>query len=162
RPLAAGDAIPLGAGMADAGRAGTRAAPPLYGGPLRAMRGPHGERFQGEAFAEFFAADFTVRADSDRMGVRLEGAPIAGEGDEILTCGLVAGAIQIPRGGAPIVMLADHQTTGGYPVIATVIAADVGRAAQLVPGERVRFVEVDREEAVAALRETLRPMAEVA
>ncbi len=156
RALAAGDALPLGAATVDAGRAGTGAAPLPYGDDLRAMRGPHAGRFPADALTAFFAADFTVGADSDRMGLRLEGAQVAAEDGEILTCGLVAGAIQVPRGGAPIVMLADHQTTGGYPVIATVIAADLGRAAQLVPGERVRFAEVDRDEAVAARREMLR------
>jgi len=60
--------------------------------------------------------------------------------------------VQVPSGGQPIVLLADHQTTGGYPVIATVIGADVGLVAQRLPGEPLRFVRVERERAVAALR----------
>ncbi|MGH2492949.1 MAG: hypothetical protein ACRDF9_15745, partial [Candidatus Limnocylindria bacterium] len=71
---------------------------------------------------------------------------------ELLSCGIVAGAVQVPRGGAPIVLLADHQTTGGYPVIATVIGADLGKVAQSQPGESLRFYRVDRVEAVDALR----------
>ena len=76
-------------------------------------------------------------------------APRAGE---LLSCGVVAGAVQVPRGGAPIVLLADHGTTGGYPVIATVIAADIGKVAQRMPGESLRFHRVERDEALDALR----------
>jgi len=86
------------------------------------------------------------------MGTRLAGPPVTAKGGEILTSGIVAGAVQVPSGGAPIVLLADHQTTGGYPVIATVIAADLGRVAQRLPGEVLRFARVDRERALAALR----------
>jgi len=60
--------------------------------------------------------------------------------------------VQVPRGGAPIVLLADHQTTGGYPVIATVIAVDLGKVAQRMPGESLRFYRVERDEALDALR----------
>jgi allophanate hydrolase subunit 2 len=78
--------------------------------------------------------------------------PIAPRAGELLTCGVVAGAVQVPRGGAPIVLLADYQTTGGYPVIATVIAADLGKVAQRLPGESLRFYGVERDEALDALR----------
>ena len=71
---------------------------------------------------------------------------------ELQSCGVVAGAVQVPRGGAPIVLLADHQTTGGYPVIATVIATDLGKVAQRMPGESLRFYRVERDEALDALR----------
>ncbi len=152
RALAAGDELPLAAPTMRAGGAGVGAAPLQYGGPLRAMRGPHTRRFDDRATRTFFAAEFGVRPDSDRMGLRLGGSRVAARAGEILTCGLIAGAVQVPQGGEPIVMLADHQTTGGYPVIATVIGADLGRAAQLVPGERVSFVEVDRADALAARR----------
>jgi antagonist of KipI len=62
-----------------------------------------------------------------------------------LTCGIVAGAVQVPRGGAPIVLLADHQTTGGYPIIATVVTSDLGIVAQAAPGEELRFERVTPE-----------------
>jgi allophanate hydrolase subunit 2 len=78
--------------------------------------------------------------------------PIAPRAGELLSCGVVAGAVQVPRGGAPIVLLSDHQTTGGYPVIATVIAADLGKVAQSLPGEPLRFYRVERDEALDALR----------
>src|SRR2546430_185092 len=99
---------------------------------------------------------------SDRMGARLSGPRIVAREGEILTCGVVAGAVQVPSAGAPIVLLADHQATGGYPVIATVIAADLGLVAQRVPGERLRFVRVDRDRAVVALRDVRDALAEIA
>ena len=91
---------------------------------------------------QLFSAAFPVLPDSDRMGVRLGGVPLASAAGELLTCGIVAGAVQVPRGGAPIVLLADHQTTGGYPIIATVIQADLGLVAQAAPGEYLRFERV--------------------
>ena len=96
------------------------------------------------------------------MGVRLSGPRIVAREGEILTCGVVAGAVQVPAGGAPIVLLADHQATGGYPVIATVIAADLGLVAQRLPGERLRFARVDRDRAVDALRDARGALAEIA
>lgn len=151
-PLRQGDALPLvdaGAGPEDAGR---RIEPITYDGRVRAMAGPHRDRFESEEFARFFAAEFVVEPASDRQGVRLGGVPIAPGPAELQSCGVVAGAVQVPRGGAPIVLLADHQTTGGYPVIATVIVADLGKVAQRVPGESLRFYRVERDEALDALR----------
>ena len=106
-----------------------------------------------EVIARFFGAAFTAAAQSDRQGLRLEGAEVAPRAGEILTCGVVAGAVQVPRGGQPIVLLADHQTTGGYPIIATVIGADLGLVAQRAPGEPLRFYRVDRERALLRGRE---------
>ncbi|HEV8656306.1 MAG TPA: biotin-dependent carboxyltransferase family protein [Candidatus Limnocylindria bacterium] len=151
-PLRAGDALPLGdadAGPEDAAR---RVEPTAYDGQVRAMAGPHDDRFERDAIARFFGAAFIIEVASDRQGVRLGGVPIAPRAGELQSCGVVAGAVQVPRGGAPIVLLADHQTTGGYPVIATVIAADLGKVAQRVPGESLRFYRVARDEALDALR----------
>src|SRR5213078_2910098 len=100
------------------------------------------ERFPAESLAAFFSATFRVLPDSDRMGVRLDGIALAPPAGELLSCGIVAGAVQVPRGGAPIVLLADHQTTGGYPIIATVISTDLGVVAQKAPGEGLRFERV--------------------
>ena len=116
------------------------------------MAGPHSDRFDTDATRRFFSATFVVEPASDRQGTRLGGVPIAPRAGELLSCGVVAGAVQVPRGGAPIVLLADHQTTGGYPVIATVIAADLGKVAQSLPGEPLRFYRVERDEALDALR----------
>lgn len=151
-PLRAGDALPLGdadAGPEDAARV---IEPTAYDGHVRAMVGPHDAWFVTQAIALFFSATFVVEPASDRQGVRLGGVPIAPRSGELQSCGVLAGAVQVPRGGAPIVLLADHQTTGGYPVVATVIAADLGKVAQSMPGESLRFYRVERADALDALR----------
>ena len=154
RPLRAGEALPLVSARVDAERAGRSAVIPDYDtGQIRAITGPHAQRFTDEADSLFFSSEFRVEPASDRMGTRLSGPRIAAREGEILTCGVVAGAVQIPSGGAPIVLLAEHQATGGYPVIATVISADLGLVAQRLPGERLRFTRVGRDLAVAALRD---------
>jgi biotin-dependent carboxylase-like uncharacterized protein len=150
--LRPGDVLALG----DARRAAEDAGHSIvfaYGDEVAAMPGPHGPRFEDEAIEKIFAASFVVSVQSDRQGVRLEGPAVMPREGEILTCGVVAGAIQVPRGGQPIVLLADHQTTGGYPVIATVIGADIGLVAQRAPGETVSFYRVDRERALFRGRE---------
>ncbi len=152
--LRPGEALPLGAGRLDADRAGRSALSPDYDtGQIRAITGPHAQRFTDEADSLFFRSEFRVEPASDRMGTRLSGSRIAAREGEILTCGVVAGAVQIPSGGAPIILLAEHQATGGYPVIATVISADLGLVAQRLPGERLRFARVDRDLAIAPLRD---------
>ncbi len=154
RPLRSGEALPLGTARVDAERAGLSTVSPDYDtGQIRAITGPHAQRFTDEADSLFFSSEFRVEPASDRMGSRLSGPLIAAREGEILTCGVVAGAVQIPAGGAPIVLLAEHQATGGYPVIATVISADLGLVAQRLPGERLRFVRIDRGLAIAALRD---------
>lgn len=150
--LRAGDTLPLGDSDAGPEDAAQSIAPTTYDGQVRAMAGPHVDRFEANAVAGFFGATFVVEPASDRQGVRISGAPIMLRGGELLSCGVVAGAVQVPRGGAPIVLLADHGTTGGYPVIATVIAADLGKVAQSMPGESLRFYRVERDEALEALR----------
>ena len=142
RPLVAGDELPLGPSGAGAEAAGLRINVPTYAGAARAVAGPHDSRFDGGVVARVFATEFTVLPESDRMGVRLSGADLSATGEDLLSCGIVAGAVQVPRGGSPIVLLADHQTTGGYPIIATVIHADLGIVAQRAPGEGLRFERV--------------------
>ena len=151
-PLRAGDALPLGDADAVAEDAARRMEPTTYDGRVRAMAGPHTDRFDADTLRRFFATTFVVEPASDRQGTRLGGAAIAPLAGELLSCGVVAGAVQVPRGGAPIVLLADHQTTGGYPIIATVIAADLGKVAQTSPGESLRFYRVERDDALEALR----------
>ena len=154
RALRAGDVLPLGSARVDAEWAGRFAVSPDYDtGQIRAITGPHAQRFTDEAESLFFSSEFRVEPASDRMGTRLSGPRIAAREGEILTTGVIAGAVQIPSGGAPIVLLAEHQATGGYPVIATVISADLGLVAQRLPGERLRFTRVDRDFAVSALRD---------
>ncbi|MBK6941694.1 MAG: biotin-dependent carboxyltransferase [Planctomycetes bacterium] len=98
--------------------------------------------------AAFVSTEFVVDARSDRMGLRLAGPPLAGPRlDEQVSSPVVTGTVQLPPDGHPIVLLADHQTTGGYPVLGELASVDVPRAAQLRPKDRVRFAWISVEEA---------------
>ena len=154
-PLRSGERLPVGSTNVDPEHAGRTIRSPDYDtGQIRAITGPHAQRFTDEAQALFFKAEFQVEPASDRMGTRLGGQLITARAGEILTAGVIAGAVQIPSGGAPIVLLAEHQATGGYPIVATVISSDIGLVAQRLPGERLRFARVDRDRAVTAVRAT--------
>ncbi len=130
-------------------------APPDFGvrPVLRVLAGPHAEWFTADALEEFLGSEYEVRSDSDRSGLRLAGARVArSRQQELRSQGMVSGAVQIPGDGHPIVLLCNHGTTGGYPVLAVVIAADLPRLGQLRPGALLRFGMVNREQAIAALR----------
>lgn len=116
---------------------------------LHAIAGPHSRRLDTVGRKALFGAAFKVTRDADRMGYRLEGAMLDASGDELLSFGLVAGAVQVPGSGQPILLMADHQTAGGYPVVATVASAAMPAAAQLLPGDELSFAEISIE---AALR----------
>jgi biotin-dependent carboxylase-like uncharacterized protein len=118
-------------------------------GPIRVVDGPHADRSFPDAITE---RTWHVSPRSDRTGARLEGRPIRAGGDEIPSIGLPAGAIQVPPDGLPIVALADRPVTGGYPVPAVVIGADLGRVARLRPGDELRFASVSLQEARESLR----------
>lgn len=107
---------------------------------LRAVPGPRADWFTESALDTLFTAVFEVTPHSDRVGARLSGPALerACEG-ELPSEGMVAGALQVPPGGEPVLFLADHPATGGYPVVAVVPAADLPLAAQARPGTRVRF-----------------------
>jgi allophanate hydrolase subunit 2 len=106
--------------------------------------GPQDDFFAPEAIAAFLAASWRVTHRGDRMGVWLDGPPIAhANGYDLVSDGLVPGCIQVPGGGQPVVLLMDCQTTGGYPKLATIIAADLPRMAQSRPGTAVTFAAVD-------------------
>ena len=123
---------------------------------LRVILGPQDDLFTAEGVATLLGAEYEVTSDYDRIGCRLAGSAIAHCGKtEIVSDGIVTGSIQVPRDGQPIVMMADHQTTGGYPKIATVIRADLPLLAQCVPGDRVRFRAVTVSEAQAAWRQAM-------
>ncbi|HEX2314442.1 MAG TPA: biotin-dependent carboxyltransferase family protein [Thermomonospora sp.] len=139
-PLAAGDRLPVAPYENGPPMVVDQApVPPLPLLPtLRVLPGPRDDWFAPGAFAALTSGAWEVTADSNRVGVRLAGRPIerARQG-ELPSEGMVTGAIQVPPDGMPIVFLADHPTTGGYPVIAVVAAADIPLAAQLKPGQRV-------------------------
>lgn len=122
---------------------------------LRVTPGPQSHWFSEQARRLFYETSYRVTEESNRMGLRLGGAALAveaGHGD-MITEGASLGAIQIPENGLPIILFVDQQTTGGYPKIANVIAADLGSVGQLRPRDEVRFEEVDWDEARRLLRE---------
>ena len=117
---------------------------------LRVVLGPQLESFTDESVETFLSAAYRVSPQADRMGFRLDGPSLSHAGDfDIVSDGIVTGAIQVPGSGQPIVLLADRQTTGGYPKIATVISADLPAAGRLKPGDPVRFAAVEVEQAEA-------------
>lgn len=151
RTLAAGDLLSTAterSAPAIAGRYLPPALRPDYSDhKLHAMPGPHVKRLDAEGRRRLFSAEFKVSREADRMGYRLEGPLLATSGDELLSFGLVAGAVQVPRSGQPILLMADHQTAGGYPVVATVVSASMHQAAQLAPGDPLRFVQTTAAQA---------------
>ena len=152
RALMAGDMLAAGESLVadETGRTLDVSMRPRYAEhTLRIIAGPHAGRLTASAREEFQKATFTLHHNSNRMGYRLDGPTLATEGADILSFALVAGAIQLPRGGQPIVLMADHQTAGGYPVVATVVSASMPVAAQLAPGDELRFEEISLEDALA-------------
>ncbi len=122
---------------------------------IRILWGPQDDYFTPEALQTFIGSIYTVSRDSDRMGSRLEGPRLEHRPEkkpEIVSDGTIPGAIQVPGSGAPIVLLADGPTVGGYPKIATVISVDLPRFAVMTPGSRLLFQEVTAEEAEGLLR----------
>ncbi|CAN5383792.1 biotin-dependent carboxyltransferase family protein [soil metagenome] len=116
---------------------------PHRAGRLRVSPGPRADWFGPDALAQLCVAEYAVTADSNRVGLRLSGPALTRvRTDELPSEGLVLGAVQVPPDGLPVVFLADHPTTGGYPVIAVVEAADLGRCAQLRPCDPVLFTAV--------------------
>ncbi|WP_285724309.1 carboxyltransferase domain-containing protein [Psychromicrobium xiongbiense] len=122
---------------------------PLRGTPgsqivtLRVVPGPREDWFSGRAWQDLLEQDWTVTPQSNRIGIRLSGRPLERiRPGELASEGTVRGALQVSPSGQPTLFLADHPVTGGYPVIAVVVEADLDRAAQLRPGESIRFVPV--------------------
>ncbi len=119
---------------------------------IRVVMGPQDDEF-GAACDVFLNSEWRISATSDRMGYRLEGPKVVHSGGHnIVSDGAVHGSIQVPGSGQPIVLMADHGTTGGYPKIATVISADLGRFAQMQSGAIIRFKAIGVEEAQAEAR----------
>lgn len=121
---------------------------------FRAVLGPQSDHFSNTEIERFFTGEYAVSAGSNRMGMRLQGPPLRhSRGFNIVSDAIATGAIQVPGSGQPIVLLADHQTTGGYPKIANVISADLPALGRLPIGAKVRFTLVSLEQATAARRE---------
>ncbi len=156
RPLRAGDRVPLG------DSAGARGAKPALESPLvqlpdevariRVLPGPQLDYFSADALRTLQSAPYVIAQNSDRMGFRLTGPVLThARGADIISDATPLGTLQVPASGQPILLMADRQTAGGYPKIATVISADMAVAGQLSPGDAIRFVECTPLEAMAAL-----------
>ena len=123
--------------------------PPYRKNPmLRVVPGPFADFFSREAIQVFFSTEYTITPQSDRMGYRLQGEPLRRQKPkELISCGLANGTIQVPPDGQPIILLADRQSIGGYPIVATLILADLPLIAQCAPGDQLRFSPVSIDEA---------------
>ncbi|MHB8786797.1 MAG: 5-oxoprolinase subunit C family protein [Thauera sp.] len=153
RALAAGTRLALADGDAWGSDRVLAEPPAADASPIRLVPGPQADHFSAAALDALVSGDYRVTAEADRMGVRLEGARLehAGAAD-IVSDATVPGSIQVPGAGQPIVLLADAQTAGGYPKIATVIGADLGRLAALRPGQTLRFARVSADEGARIAR----------
>jgi biotin-dependent carboxylase-like uncharacterized protein len=132
--------------------------------PLRILAGPQRQHFTPAAWATLLGNEFEISRAADRMGLRLLGASIEHvnkSAADIVSDAVTPGVIQVPGDGAPIVLLADCQTVGGYPKIAVVISADLPRLAHLLPGSRLRFAEVSLSEALSARRHAATHLAQL-
>ncbi|MES1256534.1 MAG: biotin-dependent carboxyltransferase family protein [Acidobacteriota bacterium] len=171
RALRAGDCLPLGdvptvqaprgRGVAPSGR--QRATGATAWATLRVIAGPEPARFESGVLAALESSTYRVESSSNRMGLRLAGPRLSVlDPADRLSEATPMGTLQVPASGQPILLMADRPTTGGYPVLATVASADIGVAAQLRPGDAVRFVPVSLEEALAALIAIERPLMRLA
>lgn len=169
RPLRAGDVLDVGPAPAavPAGRTLEAALVPVHAKDyeLRMVRGLYDHRVTDPSMAQFFADDWAVASEADRIGYRLKGGrplefvprtPPFGAGDDpsnIVDACYPIGSVQVPSGKEPIVLHRDAVSGGGYMMVGTVISADMDVIGQMAPGNRVRFVEVSLEQALQARRE---------
>jgi antagonist of KipI len=130
--------------------------------PIRCVPGPHFDAFDEGDKRTFFASPYRVSTEADRMGYRLSGPLLSSaQGRELVSSAVTTGAVQVPPGGEPIVLMADRQTTGGYPVVAQVITADLPVLAQMKPGAELSFSKVSVADAQDALRQMHRALADI-
>ncbi|WMJ21333.1 biotin-dependent carboxyltransferase family protein [Geobacillus kaustophilus] len=162
RPLQRGDALPVGVthGRRVIGRMrwGLASAARRYIGgktkTVRAVPGPEYDEFTPASRRQFFAARYEVTTQSDRIGYRLSGRALALVREwEMVSEAVVFGTVQVPASGQPIVLMADSQTTGGYPRIAQVASVDLPILAQARPGDFIQFQPIEPEEAMWLYRE---------
>ncbi len=159
RQLMAGDLLPVGRAFLSMSLLKKPAFPvesrPAYNSEptIRVILGPHRDRFTDRAIEDLQSGSYVITPTSNRQGYRLEGPKLEHtRGPDIISCGIPLGGIQVPGNGQPIILLADHQTAGGYTMIATVIQADIPLVAQCLPGERLHFRVAGLDEAREALR----------
>lgn len=152
RPLAVGDRLPWNRKDGEVRLLRARPPAPERDAPLRVVAGPQVQLFDDRGLAAFFGGHYRVQPASDRRGLRLAGSPVTHARAEQPSQGVLPGAVQVPPDGQPIILGWDGPVTGGYPVIACVIGADLPRLAQLRPGDAVRFTTI-----AAELARTLAP-----
>ena len=160
-PLRAGDRLPIAQDKAPAGAdvAIDPAALPYLDGAIRVVLGPQDDRFTAEGIATFLSGEYALTAEADRMGYRLDGPEIEHrDGFNTISDTILTGSIQVPGTRKPIVLMADRQTTGGYPKIATTATASLPSLAQMKPGDRLRFAAVGVAEARALLARQVEAM----
>jgi len=168
RALKQGDEVPIGTPgrTVHAGRRAPDAIIPRYGAEIsvRVVPGPQEDRFTERGLETFYSSVYTSTDKSDRQGVRLDGPAIPAHGKryDIVSDAVVTGAIQVPGDARPIVLLADRQTTGGYPKIGVVATVDIPLLAQAAPGTKIRFSKVTVEEAQQATRTAIAGLAGMA
>lgn len=152
RRLQVGDRLPLGSAAPAPLLALRHPVRQRPSDTLRVVPGPQDDRFAAEVLRTFLASPFSLSSARDRMAQVLDGPTLVAEGGhDIISDGTCAGSIQVPAAGRPLVLMAERQTTGGYPKIATLASADLPSLAQLATGHRVRFRAVSQAEAEDAL-----------
>jgi allophanate hydrolase len=163
RALRRGDFVPLAlAGASDRPELRLPSPVPATGDqPIRVVLGPQQDFFTEKAVTALLDNEFRISHSADRMGMRLDGPLLQHRrGWDIVSDAIMTGAIQVPGSGQPILLLADHQTTGGYPKIATVISCDLPVVGRRRPGDALRFVAVTVETAEALCRDAERRLTE--
>jgi biotin-dependent carboxylase-like uncharacterized protein len=121
---------------------------------IRMVTGYQYQQFS-EQLNQFFATDYVISKNSDRMGYQLEGPPIKIPQCDMLSEGISLGAVQLPANGMPIILLCDRQTIGGYPKLGSVFSQDIARLAQMMPGQKLRFKPLNIDQAQRLLQETM-------
>ncbi len=127
-------------------RGGSKVTPTMYTNQVRVrvIPGPQDDCFSDQGLQSFYSGEYKVSPQSDRMGIRLEGNEVESkQGTDIISDGIVFGSIQITSSGKPIILMADHQTTGGYAKIGTVVTEDLPLLAQVRPGDQVQFEKIE-------------------
>jgi antagonist of KipI len=166
RALKAGDELHVAADRSAPMIAGRQLAPGMLPGysdhTLAVMAGPHLKRLESTSRKALFDQAFKVTSEADRMGYRLDGPTLALAGDELLSFGLAAGSVQVVNSGQAIMLMADHQTAGGYAVVATAVSASLPVAAQLGPGDELSFRAVTESQARSMRHELSAALASLA
>jgi biotin-dependent carboxylase-like uncharacterized protein len=156
RTIRGGDTLPLLAAQASDEPERVVALPPGEAGPCRVVLGPQEDFFDEHSISVLLNSEYRVTWQQDRMAYRLDGPNLChSKGYNIISDGVMPGCIQVPGTGTPIVLMRDAGTVGGYPKIATVVEADLGRMVQMRPGGIVRFQAIGVAEAHALRRRYL-------